>query len=109
MSTTTKVLILLAVAMLTSAASRADDGYEYVVSSVTITDLGTLSDGGYSAANDINDSGIVVGWADIVSSVRHAFYYSVGTGMLDIGGGSASVRSEARGINNSNVVVGWHN
>lgn len=101
-----KMWRLIAAAMLLSAASHADDGFTYVVGPVTVTDLGTLG-GPHSEANDINDSGNIVGWSRTPAGRHHAFYYSGGV-MLDIGGGWGSAYSYAQGLNNSNAVVGYY-
>jgi probable HAF family extracellular repeat protein len=69
----------------------------------SFTDLGTLG-GTYSEANDINDSGQVVGIAGTAEGTYHGFLYSGGV-MTDLGtlGGSQSM---ARGINASGQIVG---
>jgi probable HAF family extracellular repeat protein len=71
----------------------------------TVTDLGTLSGGNRSEAYGINDSGQVVGWAQVDGAAYHAFLYSGGT-MQDLGtfGGASS---QAYGINDSGQIVGW--
>jgi len=68
--------------------------------------LGTLG-GGYSNANDINDSGQVAGESETATGDVHAFITAEGgMGMRDIGtlGGRSSA---ALGINDSGQVVGW--
>jgi len=83
-----------------------------IYSGGTITDLGTLVDGTYSAGNAINNSGEVVGYSDTflniyVGSTFHAFSYSGGT-MTDLGTlGNGNGVSEALGINNSGQIVGY--
>lgn len=71
---------------------------------VTETDLGTLG-GSYSAALDINESGHIVGWAQLPDLTEHAFLWTESGGMRDLGtlGGS---RSHALGISNAGHVVG---
>ncbi|MBE9036723.1 DUF3466 family protein [aff. Roholtiella sp. LEGE 12411] len=71
-----------------------------------ITDLGTLSGGSSSVANDINDMGQVVGQSGSSKGDR-AFVWSKSSGMTNLGtlGGS----SVATGINNAGQVVGSSN
>jgi probable HAF family extracellular repeat protein len=71
-------------------------------------DLGTLG-GNASGANDINDAGQVVGWANPMSSDYpvdyHAFLWSPTGGMIDLdplGGNSTAYR-----VNNRGEVVGY--
>jgi probable HAF family extracellular repeat protein len=77
----------------------------------TIQDLGALG-GNYSAANGINNLGIIVGESDIVQqgiTNVHAFIYTNGLGgsgnIVDLGtlGGNYS---SAKGVNDSGTVVG---
>jgi probable HAF family extracellular repeat protein len=68
-------------------------------------DLGTLG-GRNSQAEDINDSGQVVGSSDNPSEVRHAFLYS-GNKMQDLGTLDSDSRSGAIALNNAGQVVGW--
>lgn len=72
------------------------------------TDLGTLG-GSSSAAEAVNEHGVIVGAAATASGVQHAFRFDPVTGtMTDLGGfGSYSV---AYGINDRGNVVGsgWH-
>jgi probable HAF family extracellular repeat protein len=71
-----------------------------------ITDLGTFG-GTFSEALGINNTGQVVGYADIAGSfsLAHAFVYFNGS-MTQLGtlGGAQSV---AYGINQAGLVVGW--
>lgn len=71
--------------------------------SYSALDLGTLG-GSTSYAQDINDSGHVVGHSDTTDGNHRAFLYN-GTSMIDLGtlGGSGSW---AYGINNAGQVVG---
>ena len=74
----------------------------------TVTPLGTLTGGTYSRAYDINDSGWVVGEADVASGTENGtrgFIWKPGTGMVNLG--SLGTRSLARGINNAGKVVGY--
>jgi probable HAF family extracellular repeat protein len=79
-----------------------NQGHAFLYSGGTLQELGTLG-GNSSFATRINDSGKIIGFADTLSNVSHAFLYD-GT-MHDLGtlGGSSS---QARGINNSNQIVG---
>lgn len=70
----------------------------------TMIDIGTL--GGDTGANDINDSGQIVGEADTRAGESHAFLWTRKTGMRDLGtlGGP---NSSAEYINHRGQVVGW--
>ncbi|HEX2076353.1 MAG TPA: hypothetical protein VHG08_01555 [Longimicrobium sp.] len=71
-----------------------------------VTDLGTL--GFHTTARSINDRGEVVGIGQPCPGCpQHAFYWSEGTGMIDLGtfGG---VRSLAFEIDNHGRVAGWY-
>src|SRR5262245_5455114 len=97
----------LAVSCLTAAIASpafAYDVYVYRVDSVRARDLGTLG-GNRSYARDINDSGVIVGWADNADGTARAFRYSSGV-MTDIGIGTAEVESQANGLNDVGAVVG---
>ncbi len=84
----------------------------------TITNLGTLPGGGYSAARGVNDLAQVVGYARAADGQEHAFLWQNGV-MTDLGtfGGSSSA---AYRINKHGQIVGryvdgighgyvWHN
>jgi probable HAF family extracellular repeat protein len=94
------VLLAAALAGLTAAPSGAASA------GLEIHDLGTLPGGTFSAANDINNRGWVVGESGQGSGegLGHAFLWRDGT-MLDLGtlGGEFS---EAMEVNNRGVVVG---
>ena len=72
-------------------------------SGVQVTDLGTLG-GTNSDAAAINDSGQIVGWADIESGAQHAASW-IGTKVADLGtlGGT---NSYANAVNISGEIVG---
>ncbi|MEH2328832.1 DUF3466 family protein [Nostoc sp.] len=74
-----------------------------------ITNLGTLPGDGYSQANDINDSGQVVGSSGLtgVNDTR-AFLYSSSTGLQDLGRlRPTDLFSTGLGINNLGQIVGF--
>jgi probable HAF family extracellular repeat protein len=68
-----------------------------------MTDLGTLG-GNLSQGYFINNSGQVVGVSDRASGPKHAFIYTPGSGMVDLG--SFSGNSTGYGINDSGVATG---
>jgi probable HAF family extracellular repeat protein len=71
-------------------------------------DLGTLG-GSESLALDLNDSGVVVGWANTLAGTKHAFIYRNGA-MADlndaIAPGSGWVLEEAVAINGVGKIAG---
>jgi probable HAF family extracellular repeat protein len=72
-----------------------------------ITDLGTLG-GGFSCPKAINDSGLVVGYANTSASQSHAFLSDGKAPMRDLGTlDSTRVLSTAMDINNNGQIVGW--
>ncbi|MEH2314415.1 MAG: DUF3466 family protein [Nostoc sp.] len=75
-----------------------------------ITNLGTLPGDAYSVANDINDSGQVVGNSGLTGEgiYGHAFLYSSSTGLENLGRlRPTDLFSAALGINNLGQVVGF--
>ena len=72
----------------------------------TMTDLGTLPDGGNSEAAAINTKGQIVGWAYTNSGFQHAFLYSGGK-MIDLGTLPGGLYSFATGINDKGQIVGY--
>jgi probable HAF family extracellular repeat protein len=70
----------------------------------SVVELGTLG-GSSSQANDVNNSGEVVGFASLANGYQHAFSETGGGALTDLGtlGGS----SYAYGINNGGEVVGY--
>jgi probable HAF family extracellular repeat protein len=68
-------------------------------------DLGTFGGRG-SDAYDINDSGTIVGWAQLSDATQHAFVYSNGV-MTDLGESlGRGISSIATAINASGQIVG---
>jgi probable HAF family extracellular repeat protein len=69
-------------------------------------ELGTLGGTG-SAALRITDAGVVVGWSEAAKS-QHAFAWTAGTGMRDLGtlDGKATSSSGAEGVNDLGEIVG---
>ncbi len=76
----------------------------FVVNNVKIDDLGTLG-GSNAAANDVNDSGDIVGWSHTAAGQQSAFHFSGGF-MKDIGASISTGPSVATGINNVGQIVG---
>ncbi len=75
----------------------------FLYSNGSLKDLGAL-DGGISAAIDINDSGLIVGFSSASNGGTAAFLYSNGT-MQDIGS-LGGTKTFASSINNSGQIVG---
>ena len=69
-----------------------------------MNDLGTLGGSG-SSANDVNDSGVIVGEATLPDGRHHSVIWLPGDRIMAIGALSG-VSTIANAINNKNVVVG---
>ena len=67
-------------------------------------DLGTLG-GDFSQAADINDRGVVVGYAFTAANEQHAYRQAPGHRKVDLNGDF--VRSDAVAVNRSGVTVGY--
>jgi len=76
----------------------------------TATDLGNLGGTGHFfgiEAEYLNNSGQVVGWSDLKGDANfHAFLWTKGKGMQDLGTVGSDVNSLAIGINDAGDVVG---
>ena len=79
--------------------------YAYLCSGGSTQYLGALG-GLWSSATSINNSGLVVGYAQTASDEYHAFLYSGSGPMQDLGTLSGGTYSCASAINNSGLVVG---
>ena len=67
-------------------------------------DLGSLG-GGSRSAMDINDNGMVIGFADVEDVGDHAFRWTAEDGMIDLGT-SGGLQSRAFGVNINGEVCG---
>jgi probable HAF family extracellular repeat protein len=91
-----------------TAVSGNNRSFIYNSADNAFTTLGTLG-GLASSGTDINDSGAVIGYSNLVNGVQHAFLYNGGT-MIDLGAlGSAANTSQANAINNAGTIVGASN
>ena len=92
-------LMAVGLTVLSGLIAQAQTSYSY-------RDLGTLG-GTSSSAAAVNNAGQVVGASTLANGEQHGFYWSPGTGMIDIFilGGTAST-SQASGINNLGDIVG---
>jgi probable HAF family extracellular repeat protein len=95
----------------------------YNPNTASMSDLGTLRDDarvGSSSASGINESGVIVGWAENEDRERRAFVYDPADGVMkDLNDqlylyredgtsiGVSVVLTEARDINDGGVIVGW--
>jgi len=79
--------------------------WRYDTATGQMLNLGVLKGNGQSRGLDLNNLGQVTGWSTAGRQQDHAFIYSDGAGMQDLGTLSAD-DSEAYGINDSGAVVG---
>jgi probable HAF family extracellular repeat protein len=80
--------------------------HAFLFDGTQMEDLGTLPGGTSSCARAINNSGQIVGYADIPTGDRHAFLFSDGV-MKDLGTLPGYTASFATSINESGVVFGY--
>jgi probable HAF family extracellular repeat protein len=75
----------------------------------SMTDLGTLSGGGYAQANGVSaDGAVVVGYGDGTAGSQRAFRWTSAGGMTDLGVLSGGTFSRAYGVSaDGSVVVGY--
>jgi len=78
-------------------------GTAFLWTAGVMTNLGTLG-GSQSYANDINDSGAIVGWSHVTGDVMKAFKYEGSMANLD---DDWAFASSAESINANGDVVGW--
>ncbi len=81
-------------------AGRTNNAFRYT--SGVITNLGNLG-GTYSQSKGINDSGLVVGGANLANGDTHPFYYDGSIHDMGTLGGTFAI---ALGVNNSGQIVG---
>jgi len=98
------IVYLLVVALITIYLSIS----QVFALTYNITDLGTLG-GTYSYAWDLNNSGQVVGVSTTVNGDWHAFLWTQGEGMCDIGTLANGDYSYAQHISNISQIAGYSN
>jgi probable HAF family extracellular repeat protein len=76
----------------------------YFYNGTAVQDIGTL--GGSTIANDLNNAGQVAGGSFRADGSEHAFVWTAGGGMLDLGVVPGADNSRAQAINNLGVVTG---
>jgi probable HAF family extracellular repeat protein len=78
-----------------------------LVAAACVTDLGTLEDGDYANATDINDRGVTVGYSSVTpgEAVFHAFRREPDGPMVDLNG--SFERSIAYAVNENGQAVGY--
>ena len=79
-------------------------GVLYDLRTGTQTTLPTLG-GTQSAVNDVNETGVAIGWSNLDADRAHAFRYTAVTGMEDLGT-LENNGSNAHAINDQGVIVG---
>ncbi|HKF04407.1 MAG TPA: hypothetical protein VKB49_18940 [Candidatus Sulfotelmatobacter sp.] len=107
-----RISVYLSVMIVSAASSVAAQSY-------TITDLGVLKGDNESSGFFINNLGEVVGCSDTQTSYeypctgtvsgQHAFTWSAGKGMKDLGTLSGATVSGAVSVNDTGTVVGYSN
>jgi probable HAF family extracellular repeat protein len=89
-----------------SGALYGEHTHAFVWASGNLQDLGTLTNGDYSSASDINKRGAVVGDSNTATNIR-GFIWDTAGGMQDLGTLPGDSGSRAFGINDSDRVVGY--
>ncbi len=81
------------------------NGHAFLASGRAVRDLGTLPGGSWSSAYGVNNHGVAAGYGDTPEGAFHAFLWSPGSGMIDLGtlGGA---NSYAMDINDNVQVAG---
>ncbi len=77
--------------------------------SYAITDLGSFG-GSIAVGTDINEAGQVAGWGDVKSKntlYQHAFIWTRGAGLVDLGTLPGGCCSAGLGINETGTIAGW--
>ena len=69
--------------------------------SFTVDVIGLLAPGTHSIANDLNDSGEVVGGAESAGGVGHAFMWTKAAGRTDLGSFGSTLAASALSVNNA--------
>ena len=101
----------ICLALVTACGQAAEPAPDTAVrhapfASSTATDLGTLG-GSTSYAADINNPGVVVGYATTETGLIHAFRWTARAGMTDLGTLPGGTQSGAVRILNSGRILGW--
>jgi probable HAF family extracellular repeat protein len=83
----------------------ASDSRGYFYNGTTVQDVGTLG-GAWTLAIDLNNAGQVAGGSALANGNDHAFVWTAGGGMLDLGNLPGVPETHAVAINNLGVVTG---
>ena len=89
---------------------RQGQGFLLDPSTSSVTYVGSLVFGGWSAATGLDDHGHLVGWASDWNLRMHPFFWTPEDGLLDLGSLAPPVTPEsgsASAVNDDDVVVGW--
>ncbi len=78
----------------------------WVLEVCALASLGTLTGGTIAEARGINNAGEVVGWSDLTGGNRHAFMWTSGGGMTDLGTVTGLADSDAFAINANSEIAG---
>jgi probable HAF family extracellular repeat protein len=80
--------------------------HAFLYSQGKLSDLGTLSGAGYSAANVINRIGVIAGDAETATHFIHAVLWT-GNTLVDLGTLPGGTRSRALALNDGGEVIGF--